>query len=235
MSTRGNKFVRFLKRNNFYIILIVTVIAFVGAGASLYKVGGDLKDTVAVDQGAEDLTSVSGVNVTKPDTVNSTATPVTKVEADAQTQPVKTDNPTQTPAKEFSMIKPLDGEVIVAYTADTLIYSETMDDYRSHMGIDIKGQLTAPVKAVEDGVVERISTDGAMGITIVINHQNGIKTVYSNLSTDSMVKKDQKVTKGTVISGVGDTAQTEAALPPHLHFEVIKDGKNVNPLDLIQF
>lgn len=88
--------------------------------------------------------------------------------------------------------------------------------------------------AAEAGIIEDVYTDDFMGITIVIDHQNGIKTIYANLSNSSLVQKGQSVVRGGVISAVGDTAIYETGEVGHLHFEVLEDGKQVDPLVWLQ-
>lgn len=130
-------------------------------------------------------------------------------------------------SQEF--IYPVQGEINMDYAMDKLAYSKTLEQWIVHRGIDIKGPRGNPVKACGDGVVEKIYHDDKLGITIIIDHGNGIKTKYSNLSIDSMVKEKQHVKQGDVISGIGDTAIFEIGDEPHLHFEVLKDNKNVDP------
>ena len=66
-----------------------------------------------------------------------------------------------------------------------------------------------------------------------MEHSNGIKTLYANLASGDMVTPNQKVKKGETIGSIGNTAIIESAEPPHLHFEVIKDGKPVDPGDYL--
>lgn len=139
--------------------------------------------------------------------------------------------PSPQPKKPEKIIMPVSGEIIVPYSVDGLVYSKTLGDWRSHKGIDIKSPLTTPVKCAYDGVIEKVYTDDGLGITIVIDHQNSMKTVYSNLSTDVLVKVGQKVLQGDIISGVGDSAPFETGEVGHLHFEVLIDGQNANPTD----
>ena len=73
-----------------------------------------------------------------------------------------------------------------------------------------------------------------MGITVVIDHENGFKSVYSNLSSDDMMKAGDEVKKGDIINGVGDTALIETGIDAHLHFELIKDGKQINPEEYLK-
>ena len=142
--------------------------------------------------------------------------------------PAPTPEPTPKPVQP--PILPAKGEVLKPFSRE-LLYSETLKDWRAHLGIDYKGSATDPVYAAADGVVEKVYTDGAMGITIVIDHQNGFKTWYQNLSTDKMVKEGQTVRQGDTISGMGETAICEMADGPHLHYAVEKDGELCNPAD----
>lgn len=135
-----------------------------------------------------------------------------------------------TSSEKTTLTYPVNGEVITPHAVETLIYSKTLGDWRSHQGIDIKAQIGTDVLAAADGIIEDVYTDDFMGITIVIDHQNGLKSVYANLSNASLVQKGQSVTRGAAISAVGDTAIYETGEVGHLHFEVIEDGNAVDPL-----
>ena len=78
-------------------------------------------------------------------------------------------------------------------------------------------------------IVEKINKDPRYGNSITINHGNGFKTVYSSLLVNDFYKVGENVVKGENIGTVGDTASFEIADDTHLHFEMYKDGKNVNP------
>lgn len=134
-------------------------------------------------------------------------------------------------SKNFSM--PVFGEVSFEYAKDKLLYSKTLDEWRSHSGVDLKADRGTPVKVVADGVVTEIKNDPRIGITIIVDHLNGLKTVYANLANGDMVSPNQKVKQGEVIGSVGNTASFESAEPAHLHFEVLKNNKNVNPSDYL--
>lgn len=139
-----------------------------------------------------------------------------------------------TSQSEAAYIAPAEGNILKGYSGKGLVYSKTLDQYMVHKGIDIGGKLDAQVKAVADGTVTKIFTDDTMGITIVIDHGNDISTVYSNLSTDSMVETGDTVKQGQVISGIGDTALFECSDEAHLHFEALKNGRNINPEKLVK-
>lgn len=131
--------------------------------------------------------------------------------------------------KELSFTKPVDGEIMRDYAKDNLIYSETLKEWVTHMGIDIKAEKTTVVKSAEDGTVKSIKNDPRYGLTIVIEHEDGFQTVYSNLLTSEFVVEGEKVEKGQSIGTVGNTAVFEIADEPHLHFEILKDSIQVDP------
>ncbi len=124
---------------------------------------------------------------------------------------------------------PVEGPICLGYADNTLVYSKTLDQYIVHRAIDIEAPLNTPVCAAADGTVIKVDEDEKMGITIWIEHENDLVTVYSNLSTTEMVSLGDVVKQGDVISGVGDTALFEILEVPHLHFEVLNNGKNENP------
>ena len=124
---------------------------------------------------------------------------------------------------------PVSGEIIKDFTMDTLSYSKTLEEWITHPGIDIKADKTTIVTASEDGVVESIKNDPRYGLTITISHENGFKTIYSNLLTTEFVKENETVEKGQTIATVGESSSFEISDDSHLHFEMYKDGIAVNP------
>ncbi len=125
--------------------------------------------------------------------------------------------------------KPVEGQVVTEFAKDTLIYSNTLQEWVTHNGIDIKADKTTVVKASTEGTVKSIKNDPRYGITVVIEHVNGYQTVYSNLLTAEFVKEGETVKQGQTIGTVGNTATFEIADDSHLHFEIIKDGEYVDP------
>ena len=124
---------------------------------------------------------------------------------------------------------PVDGEISRNFSKDSLVYSETLKEWITHLGIDIKAPRTSIVKASEAGKVESIKNDPRYGLTIIISHTNGYKSVYSNLLTTEFVKEGDSVKKGQSIGTIGNSASFEIADEPHLHFEILKDGIQVDP------
>lgn len=126
-------------------------------------------------------------------------------------------------------VKPVEGETLREYAKDKLVYSETLKEWVTHPGIDIKAEKTSVVKAAADGKVISIKNDPRYGLTVVIEHQNNFKTVYSNLLTAEFVTEGEEIKSGQTIGTVGNTAIFEISDEPHLHFEILKDNVNVDP------
>jgi murein DD-endopeptidase MepM/ murein hydrolase activator NlpD len=98
---------------------------------------------------------------------------------------------------------------------------------RFHEGMDFTAPVGTPVRATGDGEVVETQSTGAQGIKVVIDHGYGYKTMYVHLEKFT-VKSGQKVTRGEIIGNVGNSGMSTA---PHLHYEVHKNGKPVNPIN----
>ncbi len=94
-----------------------------------------------------------------------------------------------------------------------------------HTGLDIASRRGTPVYATGEGVVVFAGRSGGLGKLVMISHGNGLKTRYGHLA-ESYVTPGQKVTRGTKIGAVGSSGR---ATGPHLHYEVMKNGRSVNP------
>ena len=135
----------------------------------------------------------------------------------------------ETKTVELSFQKPVEGEIVKEFAKDNLIFSETLQEWTVHTGIDIKADKTTVVKSAEAGTVKSIKNDPRYGLTVVVEHENGFETVYSNLLTSEFVVENEKVEKGQSLGTVGNTAVFESADEPHLHFEILKDSIQVDP------
>ncbi len=94
-----------------------------------------------------------------------------------------------------------------------------------HSGIDIDAHYGDPVVATADGVVDKAGWQSSYGKTVVIRHQEGFETIYGHLSKIT-VEEGQKVKVGDVIGKAGSTGRSTGT---HLHYEVVRDGKRINP------
>ncbi len=160
---------------------------------------------------------------------------VTQTENVVNTEPEETPKQVSETVKEENTVKelvfeiPVEGTLMKEYAKEDLVYSETLKEWTSHTGIDIKADKTTVVKSAEDGTVTAIKNDPRYGITVIISHANGYETRYANLLTAEFVKVGENVTKGQTIGTVGNTASFEILDDFHLHFEILKDGAYENP------
>lgn len=131
--------------------------------------------------------------------------------------------------QEVTFIKPTDGEIIGEFAKDNLIYSETLKEWITHTAVDIKADKTSVIKSSADGIVKSIVNDPRYGLTVIIEHDDGYETVYSNLLTAEFVVEGEEVSQGQTIGTAGNTASFESSMDCHLHFELLKDGEYLDP------
>ena len=152
---------------------------------------------------------------------------------DGLAERAKTENPlnkAHEPEKTKAQTPPLYhppalGDIVVPYSPDTLLLNATTRVYETHPGADYLCPDQS-VYAVLDGRVESVKTDPMYGLTVVVLHENGDKSLYASLS-ESNAKPGARVKAGDKIGKAGTSAAIEAAIEPHLHFEYMKSGKSV--------
>jgi murein DD-endopeptidase MepM/ murein hydrolase activator NlpD len=118
-------------------------------------------------------------------------------------------------------ILPVDGWITRSFSKDT--------DSSEHKGVDFAATLGASIKATAPGFVDEIKNDPYLGLLITVNHENGFKTKYGHCS-QILINEHNYVKRGQTIALVGNTGRSTA---PHLHYELIKDGVNVDPMKLL--
>jgi hypothetical protein len=97
----------------------------------------------------------------------------------------------------------------------------------THLGIDVAAPTGTPVYAAADGVIQKAQEEKGWGKLVIIEHADGYTSFYAHLSKME-VESGTKVQKGGVIGRVGNTGQSTG---PHLHYEVRKNGKQLDPAD----
>lgn len=123
----------------------------------------------------------------------------------------------------YPTISPVNGWITRHFLPDS------SDEQYGHQGIDFAAALGTPIKSTSPGVVGKIENDKYLGLIITIYHENGIITKYGHCS-QVLVALHERVNRGQTIALVGNTGRSSA---PHLHYEVIKNSKNVDPLQYI--
>lgn len=135
---------------------------------------------------------------------------------------------TQTKAR---FVLPVNGQIFAAYSGDELVYNPTMNDWRSHNGIDVYAPQDALVTAGCDGTVADVYSDGMLGW--VVEMQRGSFGVrYCGLADNVQVKKGDRVVQGQKIGTVGQIP-LESGEKSHIHLEFFTDSGYADPNDFI--
>lgn len=228
-----------------FILLVVTFgIVMYMASKTGVKIENQVSNETQNIQNAESVSTEIGKTVeeqeneiqveepkleeTKLEEPNETTVKPSEADKSNNTNVQVTEKVTET-KKEITFTKPAEGEIICEYAKDNLIYSETLKEWITHTAIDIKADKTSVVKASADGVIKSIVNDPRYGLTVVISHDEGYETVYSNLLTAEFVVVGEEVTQGQTIGTAGNTASFESSMESHIHFELLKDGEYLDP------
>lgn len=140
--------------------------------------------------------------------------------------------PVNTGSVEF--VLPVSNATIYkSYNAEELQYNKTLNCWEIHKALDLVANAGEQVLACYDGEVSDIYTNYLEGTTIKIKHSNGITSVYSGLSSETKVNIGDKVLVNQNIGTVGTAIGNETDDGSHVHFELIKDGEKVDPLNYI--
>lgn len=227
----------------FYIVLALCVAA---VGATGYY----LLDTVT-----DPLNSVPSINNDEP--VVLPDEPVLTVPEQVPTRPVQQPvevtvpddldaiaspdppAPEQTPTFQHEQVVPtvftwpVKGEILRDFSVETLSPDPTMGDWRTHAGLDVAARLGTRVLCMTEGTVSEIWEDSALGTCVRVEHGGKLESVYANLSPQPTVNVGDHMEIGAILGAVGTTAQAEIGMEPHLHLEVFRNGKSMDPMEFL--
>ena len=235
----------FISGKGFYLVVLICVAAIALSGYYLVRgvrdetldqpVSGsaEIVDQTTVNPGPRMTARPSAAPSAQPSAASS-AKPEPTAQPTAEPDPVLTAPPTAGPTPAALVFTwPVNGTIIADYSVETLTYSETMGDWRTHDGLDLAVTLGAKVIATANGTVSAIYQDDFMGTVVEIDHGDGLTSQYASLAEVPTVKVGDGVKTGTVIGSVGTTAAAENGRQPHLHFSMYRDGAPVDPHDFL--
>lgn len=241
-SSSGKKLESFLSGKGFYIVLFLCA-AVIGVSAWMMAAGNETMSDDALQ------TSVSNQDERRVETVIIPARPekstALEPELEAEAPAVSDEGPSEVtvpvdsvdsqsaevPASVF--VWPLNGELDRGHSGNSLVYDVTMQDWRSHEGIDILAERGAVVQASCAGTVESVRKDDMFGVVVTISHADGSKSIYANLEDSPGVTEGQHVDAGEAIGAVGHSALCEVGQPSHLHFALQVGGRCVDPMEYL--
>ena len=117
-----------------------------------------------------------------------------------------------------------------------LYHNKTINQFYSHLAVDFSAEAGAEVYAVQAGTVEEVYTsDILVGTRIVIDHGDGVKSVYEYVEAKEGLKAGDTVARGEVIATVAEATGNEYKDGAHLHFEVLENGEKTDPSKYLTF
>lgn len=208
---KPNKFLTFMKKNALYLILTACILA-VGLSVTLMLIAQEKEYSVQVEKPPV-------VEQPLPDDNNEqeTVTPT----------PPETVEPVQKP---ITFIMPVNNTISIADYTEELSWCSTLSRYESHKAMDFFAEEGTSVYAVYDGTIESVTSSFLQGVTITIDHGNGLKTVYNSLADGDQVFVGQQVKQGDIIGEVSITNRQEYKDGAHLHFEVLENDLSIDPI-----
>lgn len=224
---------------SFYVILSICLVVIAVSSYVLFFSAGDSDQT---DQTlylpSSDTTVQTPVSVPDVDVPAEPTEPTVQPEPEPEAEPAPeaTEEPKEETAAEAPdpiWVRPVDGEVLKAFSGDVLVKDETMGDWRVHTGTDYAAQSGMRVYAVSDGTVERAEVDAQYGGTVVINLVDGKQAVYQCLAEDLKVSAGDSVRAGDVIGTVGTIGYAESGQESHLHLELYANGEAIDPEEVL--
>ena len=226
----------FLAGRGFYIVLLLCVAAIGVSGWYLMREIVLPPEQVAVG-GPAAVTVAPSPKPTIPPAVSFAPAPIpsatpkpTPIPVPATPAPKPAATPTAALWGSQIYTWPVKGQVIGDFSLEVLAYDETLGDWRVHEGLDIAAEAGVSVKCVNAGEVTAVYEDDLMGTVVEMSHKEGLTSRYANLAPTPPVKVGDKLDTGAVLGMVGQSAIAEISKPSHLHFEMCKNGENVDPI-----
>lgn len=213
-NNKSKGFRSFVKEKGYYIVLLLCAAA---VGVSGYFLLSSKNRTTPQE---------TPVIATDAPTAGTSEAPSTAASEQTSLPPTRGEAPAR-------IVRPVAGEELTAFAADHLAYNETTRDWRTHEGVDLRAAEGETVVAAADGTVHAVYEDDSLGMTVVLTHGDGCTTYYSNLSEEVPVSAGDTLAAGDALGTVGNTANIETGLAPHLHFAVYRSDAPVDPADFL--
>lgn len=128
------------------------------------------------------------------------------------------------------LVRPVAGKTLASFG---FAWAPSFGDYRFHQGLDLEGRPGEEVKAGTAGTVSLVEYSEDWRYRVVVDVGNGYQVVYANLDSVKALK-GAKIQAGDVVGTLGNPGRLETGKPVHLHLEVLKDGKPVDPTPYLQ-
>lgn len=253
MMSNNNKLTAFLKDKGFYLVLAVCI---VGASAAAWMTANKTLDSIeennrkVVEQSVkgeekkwqqEDsiiippISDTQAAEASQPDVKKQPGSgSASSQSSSASSMPAASDGSSEPPVPEQRLEQsaytlPMASlGVIQPYSNGELVKNKTLNVWRTHDAVDLKGDKGCTVTAVSDGVIVAVGTDPLWGGFMEIKHPDGCISSYSGLVSEKNLKKNDNVKGGQKLGTLGDIP-AEIAMEPHLHFAMKKGNTFLDP------
>lgn len=210
-----------MEKQGFYIVLGVCVLVIVLSAFYTFKLRDDVGEPMS-NIPMEDAQSVAGMDGNE-----------TLSEAQALITSQSAGKPLSVPTTSpLTFTQPVSGFTVRTFSDIQPQYFSQSNSWQIHAGIDLEADYGTIVSACASGTVTNVWTDNAMGLCVRINHNNGYESFYCGLSNASYVKTGDPVIQGQTIAHVGNGVLHESDGSAHLHLEIWKNSKPVDPLSV---
>lgn len=236
IKSKRTKLAEFISKNSVYGIFAVVLIAI--CTLTLLSLPHSSPDdepapshAVNVDPTQKPSASVKPKETQKP---VPTVIPTPGQVVEVTPSPVPTSDPGSTDVStdtqnKFSITLPFAKQsVITGYSNDTPVYSDTLNEWACHVGLDFACDKGDIVSVAANGIVTDVSEDDIYGVSVLVEHDGGFYTLYRGLEK-AAVREDELVAKGQQLGTAAEVLPFEAHMPTHIHFELIKDDLSIDP------
>lgn len=131
------------------------------------------------------------------------------------------------------LLWPIEGDIILNYDTDGVVYFQTLAQYRANPAIMIAGETGSKVKASAEGIVEEITENEETGVTVRTSVGNSYEIIYGQLK-NLKVSEGDTVKEGSVIGTLAEPTDYFTVEGPNLYYQILQDGTPVNPLLLLK-
>lgn len=218
MKNSNGKVFAFMRKNAVYLVLAFCILA-IGLSITLMLLNENGAGN-SVDAGNEAPPVSTPVEPEEPND------PVVNPGDSSGTEPV---------VKPIEFVMPVANATSVNEYTDTMVWCSTLGRFQTHLAVDFFAAEGSKVYAVYDGTVTDVSTTLLEGTTVTVDHGNGLYSVYNSLADGDCVSVGQTVKQGDVIGEVSVTNRQEYKDGAHLHFEVVENGKIIDPAKYLAF
>ena len=209
------------------VLLIVLAVAVAMTSAANRARRGQAEETT----GSESTEMTPTTSAPTPETT--APAPVETAPPAETARPSGNDTDVSVSAKIPTFSLPAEGVLGKDHDPTVQVFSNTLGEWRVHLGIDIMTNVSAPVYAAAGGKISQISDDPLWGKCVWIEHTGDAVSIYRGLCDELAegIEVGARVDEGSLLGAVGEGGILELAEDPHLHFEMKVGGQDVDPIE----